>query len=198
MNRQVLKIAARNQLRGNVASIFIAFLIAGLIGGAVSAIPVVGGILGYVVAVLLEFGALLLIYDIVSGINANIRRMFDVFKSYDWLNVALTYFIAQVFTALWSLLFIIPGIIKAISYSMAPYILMENPDMKPMDAIERSKQMMNGRKMDYFVLGLSFLPWILLVAVTFGIAGIYVAPYMETTYFNFYCSIKDEPVVVEI
>ena len=190
MDRMVLKLAAKEQIRGNIGTIFIAYVICAVIGGALSAIPAIGAILGFAAYSILEFGILLIIYDITAGTKPAVSRMFDGIKVYNWLNIILTYFISSVFTALWSLLFVIPGIVKSISYSMAPYILVENPDMQPMDAINASKAMMNGHKTDYFVLMLSFIPWLLLSAITFGIAGIYVFPYMETTFFNFYYSIK--------
>ena len=98
--------------------------------------------------------------------------------------------LVAVFTLLWSLLLYIPGIIKAISYSMSFYILAENPEMSAREALNESKKIMHGHKMDYFVLALSFIPWILLVMITFGIAAIWVAPYMQLTITNFYHSIK--------
>ena len=94
------------------------------------------------------------------------------------------------FTFLWSLLFIIPGIIKSFAYSQTLLILADNPKMTAGEAQAKSIEMMNGHKMDYFVLGLSFIPWLLLVGITFGIASIYVMPYMETTYVNFYKEIS--------
>lgn len=190
MDRMVIKLAAKEQIRGNIANLFIAYLICTLIGGALTAIPAIGTILGFAAYSVLEFGILLMLYDITAGGKPVISRMFDGIKVYNWLNIILTYFISAVFTALWSLLFVVPGIVKAISYSMAPYILVENPDMQPMDAINMSKAMMDGHKMDYFILMLSFIPWLLLCTITFGIAGIYVFPYIETTYFNFYYSIR--------
>ena len=80
---------------------------------------------------------------------------------------------------------------------MSMYILAENPGMSAMDAIEKSMIMMHGHKMDFFVLGLSFIGWYLLCSVTFGIAGIWVIPYASTTIANFYNKIKGAPEVIE-
>lgn len=77
------------------------------------------------------------------------------------------------------------------AYSMAPYILAENPEMSAKEALEKSKQITQGHKSELFVLQLSFLGWILLSAVTLGIASIYVVPYMSATVANFYNSIKE-------
>lgn len=89
-------------------------------------------------------------------------------------------------TMLWSLLFLIPGIIAAISYSQSLYIAAENPELSITEVIDESKKLMRGRKWEYFVLGLSFILWSFLVAVTFGIAVLWVAPYMQITYAAFY------------
>ena len=73
---------------------------------------------------------------------------------------------------------------------MSYYILAENPDMTAREALNESKAIMHGHKMDLFVLELSFIPWLLLVAVTLGIAAIWVEPYMQLTLTNFYHNIK--------
>ena len=91
----------------------------------------------------------------------------------------------------WHILFIIPGMIKAISYSQATMIMLENPDMDIMTAIKESQKMMDGHKMEYFVLDLSFILWILLIAVTFGIASLWVTPYMQITMVNYYNALKN-------
>jgi uncharacterized membrane protein len=87
---------------------------------------------------------------------------------------------------LWSLLFIIPGIVKAIAYSQAEYIKAENPDIDIMDTLKESERLMKGHKMEYFVLCLSFIGWWFLVVITFFLAGIYVMPYYSTTKALFY------------
>ena len=98
-----------------------------------------------------------------------------------------------IFTTLWSFLFVIPGIIKAYSYSMSFYILAENPDMTARDALNESKEIMKGNKLNLFVLELSFILWAFAIIFTLGIAAIYVEPYMQLTYVNFYHNIKRQP-----
>lgn len=103
----------------------------------------------------------------------------------------LAMFLRQIFIALWSLLFIIPGIIAAYSYRFVPYILSENPDIKPMDAIKLSKQMMNGHKWEAFVFDLSFIGWNLLGLLTFGILTlVYVNPYYQSSCAAYYNAVK--------
>ena len=100
----------------------------------------------------------------------------------DWGNVVLVMFLKNLFLALWTMLFIIPGIVKAYSYRMVPYILKEHPELSGTQAITLSRQMMKGHKGDAFVLDLSFIGWILLSALTFGILHLfYVGPYIQAT-----------------
>ena len=104
-----------------------------------------------------------------------------VFSS-SYLNVVKIMFFKDLFTALWSLLLIIPGIIKDYEYRMIPYLLAECPDMPQEEAFRRSREMMYGNKWKAFVLDLSFIPWLFLSEVTFGLVGIfYVRPYMDAT-----------------
>ncbi len=104
-----------------------------------------------------------------------------------------TTFLVRLFTFLWCILFIIPGIIKAIAYSMTPYILEDCPEVKAMDAIKLSQRMMNGHKGEYFVMILSFIGWILLSCLTLGLLFIfYVHPYMQSTFAVFYAEVKED------
>lgn len=111
----------------------------------------------------------------------------NMFVSY--LSISL---LVGLFTFLWTLAFIIPGIIASLSYSMVFFVKLDNPDMGAMDVLRKSKQIMSGHKMDYFVLGLSFLGWAILGVFTLGILYLWLIPYMQVTYANFYNSIKDE------
>ena len=105
-----------------------------------------------------------------SWSNAELNELGAGFKD-NWGNVILVMFLKNLFIALWTLLFIVPGIIKMYSYRLVPYILKEHP-----------RKMMNGHKADAFVLDLSFLGWILLSALTCGILHIfYVGPYIQAT-----------------
>ena len=83
---------------------------------------------------------------------------------------------------LWSFLLIIPGIVKAYSYAAAPYIFLEDPSKGISQCIDESRQLMDGKKMELFLLQLSFLPNELLVLITFGIYGFYLVPYSTVTF----------------
>ncbi len=113
------------------------------------------------------------------------------FKNY--LHTFVTLLLRDVFLLLWSLLFLIPGFIKAYSYRMVPYILAENPDMPAKEIITRSREMMNGHKWRAFVLDLSFIGWILLGALTCGLVLIFwTGPYKQSTDAALYLKLSRE------
>lgn len=97
------------------------------------------------------------------------------------------------FIFLWSLLFIIPGIIKAFSYAMTPYILLDHPEMGVSEAITESRRIMDGHKWELFCLNLSFIGWILLGILTLGILFFWLTPYMSITHAAFYRSLPKNP-----
>lgn len=99
-------------------------------------------------------------------------------------------FLTGLYTALWSLLFVIPGIIAAYRYAMAPFILAEHPDMSASDAIRESCALMDGHKWELFCLGFSFIGWILLSVFTLGIGYLWLNPYMNASYAAFYREIS--------
>ena len=112
---------------------------------------------------------------------------------YYW-NVVKVMFLRQLFIFLWSLLLVIPGIIKAYEYYMVPYLLAEYPDMSWSEASRRSKEMMYGNKLNTFILEISFLPWEFVSAVTWGIAGVlFVNPYIDATKVELYDALLGNP-----
>ena len=141
--------------------------------------------------------ALVLVIDVfvANPLEVGIRRFFtqnlnqpagvkEITYAFDknYKNIAKTMFYRDLYTFLWSLLFIIPGIVKAYEYRMIPYLLAENPEMSKEEAFAISKQMMSGQKWRTFVLDLSFFGWILLSGFTCGILAIfYVNPYVFST-----------------
>ncbi len=118
------------------------------------------------------------------GVDASVGELF-VHKNQLVKAVALN-LVMGLMIALWTLLFVIPGIVATYRYAMAPYIMAENPDIGIMEAIEESKQMMNGHKMDLFWLHLSFLGWAFLCVFTLGIGALWLNPYMNVTEAEFY------------
>lgn len=116
----------------------------------------------------------------------------------NYLQIVLGMVLKGLYTFLWTLLFIIPGIIKAYEYRMVPYILADNPSIKQRDAFYLSKEMMSGNKWNAFVLDLSFIGWEILNAMTLGILGIFfVEPYRQQTNANLYLTLRGEKAAIE-
>lgn len=95
------------------------------------------------------------------------------------------------FTLLGTFLFIIPGIIVTINYSFVYFVKLDNPELGVMDVLNKSKELMNGHKLDFFILILSFLPWYIIGFFTFGLLYLWLIPYMQITFVNFYDEIKE-------
>lgn len=106
----------------------------------------------------------------------------------------LTVVVLYIFIFLWTLLLIIPGIVKSFAYCQTLFILKDNPEMSIWDAITKSQKMMKGHKWEFFWLTLTFIGWILLSIITLGIGFIYLMPYMQTTIAAYYEDLKNENV----
>ena len=194
--RAELKEMAKQQIKGNIGMLFVITLIIGAISGAAGAIPPLALAVSIIVTPAFSISIIRVYQELVrSGKKPEAKDAFAGFDDF-WTGFKAL-FLVGLFTFLWSLLFIIPGIIKSFSYSQTMMIVAENKGIGARDAINRSKAMMDGRKMDYFVLGLSFIGWGLLCCITLGIAYIWVGPYMQATMVNFYNDIKPAEATAE-
>lgn len=117
-------------------------------------------------------------------------HMFDNFKGGNYMPTVKTMFYYTLEITLWSLLFVIPGIIKSYEYALVPYIVAENPQIDSKRAREISKQTMDGEKWNFFVLRLSFIGWYLLGVMAFCIGEIFVTPYQMATEAEFYMCMR--------
>lgn len=192
MNRAELKAAARVQISGKIGILFVIGLIifaisfiAELFGAF---IPGVSLAVSVIVTPAFALSMAMIYLNVTDGIKPTVGDAFAGFEDF-WAAFKVT-FLMGLFTALWMLLFIIPGIIKAYSYSMSLYILAENKGKSARECIRESMAMTEGYKMDLFVLDLSFIGWALVTAITFGLAGIWVGPYMQATKVNAYRYLK--------
>lgn len=207
---QEYKDAALSALKGNWAPAVVATIVFFAIGLTITGgqslseawLPLTPGVLGTV------FGASLLLTILVvgpleigyynstkalyeDGDSALTRNIFNLgFKNY--IHNVWGYLLMCIKIFLWCLLFFIPGIIKAFAYAMTPFILVENPEMKAIDAIHKSQELMKGHKFDLFYLELSFIGWILLGILTLGIGYLWLLPYMQTSIAAFYDDLKTE------
>ena len=140
--------------------------------------------------VIIKYGECKLYVDIVEKKDAGFSTIFDGLLYPIKAVVANIYIVVLVI--LWTMLFIIPGLVAAIKYSMTSYIIAEDPDIPITDAVDMSKNMMNGHKLDYVMLIFSFIPWILVIMLTFGLATVYVTPYLNASCAQFYVMVRDE------
>lgn len=121
----------------------------------------------------------------------DIVNLFDGYKhSFD--NSILASILVNVYTFLWTLLLIVPGIIKKYAYSMTFFIIADEPNISANEAIKKSEAMMKGYKWNYFLLQLSFIGWSLLAIFTCGIGFLWLTPYMQTASSHFYLKVKEE------
>ena len=194
MNRAEIKARARAQLGGGIfqnawmMGLVVCLLIGLLETTATSVLPVVGGIL---VLGPLEYGmAYIFLKQARDGQPVQMGDMFRGFQD-DFGGTLLIGLMTGLFTFLWSLLFFIPGIVKAYSYSMVYYIKVDHPDYDWKMCIDESRRMMNGHKWEKFVLDLSFIGWILVGSLCLGVGTLWVTPYMTAAEANFYESIRD-------
>ena len=194
--RAELKAMAKAQIKGNIGILFVISLIIGAISIAANwllgLIPVVGSLAATVIVTPAFTISVLRVYQNLA--LAQKPQVGDAFTGFDDFWTAFkAQLLVSVFTFLWSLLFVIPGIIKGFSYSQTMMVVAENKGISAREALNRSKAMMEGHKMDLFVLNLSFIGWVLLCGITFGIAYIWVGPYMQATLVNFYNDVKPAP-----
>lgn len=197
LTRAELKQQAKEQLKGNVGILFLVLVVYVVVCIAIS---IIGGLLGMVVPPLMYvavyglvspvvIGYYMVYLDTTYGDEPKVATLFRPFKEC-WLHSVLVQILVYIFVCLWTLLLVIPGLIKSFSYSQVYFILAENPDMTALEAITESRRIMDGHKMELFVLNLSFIPWHLLGMVTLGLGYIYVTPYITLTMTNFYHNIK--------
>lgn len=129
--------------------------------------------------------------------KVSMKMLFKPFKVMFWKSIWVSLF-TGFFIFLWSLLLIVPGIIKTISYSFTMYILYDRPELSATQAITESRRMLNGHKMQAFLLILSFLGWFLLGVLTLGLGFLFIYPYYSVSYAQFYEEVKRKEYAVDM
>lgn len=115
----------------------------------------------------------------------------------NWLHVVWGMVLSTIYIFLWTLLLVVPGIIKSYSYALTPYILVEHPEMSANEAIEESMRLMDGHKFDLFYLQLSFIGWAILSILSLGLGFFWLIPYQMTAQAAFYRDIKNEAMPLQ-
>ena len=200
MTRAEIKNWAKTKIKGHVLELLVPIMVAGIltnitIGSQVSfedGVKVNGG---YNIGILFFFVQVGLAYFMVKFINDQEHNFKDLFYfTKDYVRTLIVGFLQGLFIFLWALLLIVPGIIKAIAYSLVTMILADEKyaDLGYMEVLKKSEEMMNGHKMDFFLLGLSFIGWHFLALFTLGLLEIWLVPYQTTASYKFLDNIKKE------
>lgn len=203
MNRVELKEWVKQKISGNIGNIFIGigiiFAISLLFSFGVGIVQIIFGetsFITFIVSLVVEF----LLVPLQIGLNGYMMGFVQndtfnrdaIFAPYDDTFKIIGASILMSFVIMVGFIFfIIPGIYLAFSYALVPYLLVTNKDLSITETLELSRKMMNGHKLDLFVLGISFLGWMLLVPCTFGIILIWLYPYMMTATTKFFVDIID-------
>lgn len=196
-SRSEIRARARKALGGNIfATTWLLVLVAGVVVEAI-----IGAVSFTFVGPIILVGPLS--YGLIKVILKAVREQDskvdfgDLFKGFteDFVGNFLTGLLVYLFTILWSLLFVIPGIVKSYSYSMALYIKADHPEYDAKQCIDESRKMMHGHKMQLFLLQLSFIGWMIVGTLCLGIGTLWVSAYMQTATACFYEELKNQPVV---
>ena len=164
------------------------FTICASIGGAL-------GLVQFIIGGVVELGYSKFLLKQHDGEEAEVHDIFSQFHRFgDGFCQSL---LRGLYIFLWTLLFIIPGIVAAFKYAMTPFIMVENPQLSASEAITASKELMDGHKAELFVLELSFIGWMLLSVLTLGIGNLWLNPYINATYAVFYRSLCPKNACIE-
>ena len=186
-NKELMR-QAKEALSGNWGLAIGTFVVYFLIITSIQVIPVAGAIALLIITGPFALGLTIFSLSLSRKQDAELSQIFEGFKKF---GVSLgAYLLMVIFIFLWMLLLIIPGIIAAIAYSQTYYIIAEDDSIGAMDAIKKSKQMMDGYKWKYFCLGLRFIGWGLLCILTLGIGFLWLIPYIQISFAKFYDDVK--------
>ena len=193
-----LRSRARAQLGGNIFSVnWLMMLVVGVIVAVMNSVAtditiVVGGIGAIVVTGAISYGQARATTNLARGQEK--VNILDVFAGFTegFGRTFLLGLMTSLYIFLWSLLFLIPGIVKSYSYAMAPFIMQDDPSKNWKQCLDESREMMNGHKAQLFWLEFSFIGWILLGMLCFGIGVLFVTPYIMQARANFYLSLKEQ------
>lgn len=195
MTRQQMKAMAKaqlgNQIFGNTWLIaVVVVVIQAAVSYLVNAIPGVGQIASLLLAGPVSYGvSAMFLKQTRTGEKMDIGDIFNGFRE-DFSNTFLIGLMTALFTALWTMLFIIPGFVKMYAYSMAMYIKVDHPDYDWKQCIDESQRMMQGHKWELFVLDLSFIGWLFVGACCLGIGTFWVNAYMAAAHSQFYENLR--------
>ena len=194
----VLMQMARESLKGKwglaVGTFFVYMLMIAAIQIMAESYPITS-LLSLIISGPMAVGIAIFSMNISRNQDARLEQIFQGFNNFGTSLGA--YLLMMLFVLLWTLLLIIPGIIAALSYAMTFYIIADDDSIGAMEAIDKSKKMMDGYKWKFFCLGLRFIGWSLLCIITLGIGFLWLIPYMQVSLAKFYDDIKENHIVHE-
>ncbi len=184
-----LKDKALESLHGKWGAVIGTYVVFILLSVVVRMVPAIGAIASLAITGPLTLGISIFMLHIARNQDADSNLLFKGFEQFG--NALGAYLLMLIFVLLWTLLLIIPGIIASISYSMTFFIMADDESISPMDALKKSREMMNGYKWKYFLLQLSFIGWAILCILTLGIGFLWLGPYIYVTNAKFYEHVKE-------
>ena len=192
MTIKEIKSLSKQNLKGNWTEAVLFTLVYGLLLGVIGTVASFTlGIVYLLVAGPFILGLHIFFYKIAN--NAEEAEVSDVFGGFKhFFNAIVLSIVQDIFIFLWSLLLIVPGIIKAFAYSMTYFVYLDDPTLSTTECISKSQELMKGHKWQYFVLNLSFIGWALLCLLTLGIGFLWLDSYINTAKANFYKMLKGD------
>lgn len=188
--REEVKTASKEQLKGRWGIVGGLFLVITILLIGIQFIPYIGSLGNYIISGACTLSYIIICFKVIQREPLGIEDAFSGFKNFG-KSIGL-FFWQLLWVFLWTLLFIIPGIIKSYSYCMSFYILADHPEITVREALNESKRMTQGHKMDLFILRLSFIGWGILATLTFGIGYFWLIPYMQVTMANTYKKLANQ------
>lgn len=184
MTRKEIKEWSKEKLKNRNWEILGVILLASLVSGALSNVPIIGLIFSCIINV----GLVSYLINFLTDKETKLEMLFSKFSN--WKQISLVTLLEFVYVFLWTLLLIIPGIIKGLAYSLVPYILEDEKDMSPSEVLKLSEAMMQGHKWEYFKLNLSFIGWHILAMFTLLIPYLWLIPYQNVVTSKYLLDIK--------
>lgn len=202
MTRKELKLKAKSQLQGNWGSAIFGVLIIFIIESCLNLLSgmvysdslwnLLITLITFIIYIPLCLGMATLFLKIARKEEVGYSDVFLGYKNI-WKVIGVT-ILSSIIIFLGYICFVVPGIILSYMYSQIYFVLADNPNIGIVECLRQSREIMVNEKLNFFVLELSFILWMLLVVFTFGIASIYVIPYYETVLANFYIDIKSKKI----
>lgn len=188
-NRSEYKQQATKLMVGNYLNVFLIMLIYSVVGGAIvglfyredsQGLTSLSGLINMALAAAMSYGTIRMFRLIVDGKKPEIGDILLCGYKENYVRTLVVYLLQDLFIFLFTLLLIIPGIVKSYGYSLTFYLLHKDPEIKQMDVLRKSEKLMMGHKTDLFMLDLSYIGWYLLSILTLGILLIWVVPKHQT------------------